>query len=558
MKVRKILTILFLTEFALSGVLGEELSFRVEQLKADPFTHIRNGNIAISIPEEKESRNETRGGAWIIGKELLERLKGHSLSFRSEVRWKDLAPQKENSPAGGKILAIAEIHDGMGRRIEYQVSPLCNGTSPQWRKYSAEFFIRPTTESLTILFGIQKSSGSMEFRNVRAETSGKPVFETIWTPPENFRCEYSERVMRMPQMRGFMSPPIATITHDDLRDMAAMGANLLRWQMNAHAPGLEDWKSSILLQLNKLEQFLPLCRELGISVISDLHPPPGNRKNSGGALGTADGADKFSDGAKFVMFDSDPHYQAYLEIWSLIARRFKNQSLYGYDLCNEPAQMSFSKRDYLRCYYECAKRIRSIDPETPILIESNEWAAPEAFSYLKPLPFRNIIYQAHMYRPGSYTHQGVGDFNDYSTRYPASRIPYPGILFGKHFDKVFLRNALIPVRQFQQKYHARILIGEFGVVRWAENGECWLDDVLSIFEEFGWDWCYHAFREWHGWSLEHSSDPKNTRPVSVTTPRKKIILNYLKKNQQRILRSGNSPKNPGSDKKKTTRKGNCL
>ena len=163
-----------------------------------------------------------------------------------------------------------------------------------------------------------------------------------------------------------------------------------------------------------------------------------------------------------------------------------------------------------------------------------------------------------MYRPGSYTHQGVGDFNDYSTRYPASRIPYPGILFGKHFDKVFLRNALIPVRQFQQKYHARILIGEFGVVRWAENGECWLDDVLSIFEEFGWDWCYHAFREWHGWSLEHSSDPKNTRPVSVTTPRKKIILNYLKKNQQRILRSGNSPKNPGSDKKKTTRKGNCL
>lgn len=532
MRLFQFAALVFLSLFSLSGVSGEVLPFRTELLKADSFTRIGQNEVTVSIPYEKESRDQTRGGTWVIAPELLERLKGRSLSFRCEVLWKDIAPKAPSSPAGGKILAVAEVRDGMGRRTEYQVSPLCNGSSPNWQNYSAEFFIRPTTESLSIQFGIQKSSGTMVFRNIRAEASGKAVFESIWNVPENFRCEYTDRVTRLPQMRGFMSPPIAAITPDDLRDMAAMGANLLRWQMNAHEPRLEDWKANILRQLDKLEKFLPLCRELGIAVIIDLHTPPGNRRNSGGTLGTADGAAKHSDGAKFVMFDSDPHYQAYLDIWRIIARRFKDSpSLYGYDLYNEPAQMSFSKRDYYRCYYDCAKAIRSIDPETPILIESNEWASPEAFSYLKPLPFRNIIYQAHMYRSGVYTHQGVGDSGDYFERYPASRISYPSTLFGKPFDKEFLRNALLPVRLFQQKYHARILIGEFGVIRWAGNGERWLDDVLSLFEEFGWDWCYHAFREWHGWSLEHSSDPKNTRPVSETTPRKQVILKYLKKNR---------------------------
>ena len=137
-------------------------------------------------------------------------------------------------------------------------------------------------------------------------------------------------------------------------------------------------------------------------------------------------------------------------------------------------------------------------------------------------------------------------------------LKYPGEISGVFVDKKVLRGAMEPIVSFQKKYGAKIFCGEFPVIRWAPGADQWLDDVLSLFEEQEWSYTYHAFREWHGWSLEHSSDPKNTRPVSVTTPRKKIILNYLKKNQQRILRSGNSPKNPGSDKKKTTRKGNCL
>lgn len=527
------LTLLLLVCAAFAARAGAPLPFRMTALQCDRYTTCHGARLTVAIPYEKESPNETRGATWRIDSALLERLKGRSIVFRGQVRWKDIVPAAAGSPAGGKIMAIAEVHDGSGSRTEYQVSPLCNGSAAEWQDYCAEFVIRPATQSLSIVFGIQKSSGTMEFRNLCAEASGKEVFETIWMPPADFRCEYTERVTTLPRQRGFMSPAIDKITPKDLRDMAAMGANLLRWQMNAPAAASpEEWSRRITAQLDRLETFLPLCQQLGMHVIIDLHTPPGGRRNSGALLGTADGAEKSADGSKFVMFDSDPHYLAYLEMWKTIARRFRNRPfIYGYDLYNEPAQMSFSKRDYFRCYYDCARAVREIDPETPILIESNEWASPEAFAYLKPLPFRNVIYQAHMYRHGSYTHQGVGDFATYLAEYPASRLSYPGTLNGTKFDKDFLRKAFSAVRRFQQQYHARILIGEFGVIRWAGNGGQWLDDTIDIMEEYGWDWCYHAFREWHGWSLEHSDNPHDNAPSAAMTSRMRVLLKYLDRNR---------------------------
>lgn len=51
-----------------------------------------------------------------------------------------------------------------------------------------------------------------------------------------------------------------------------------------------------------------------------------------------------------------------------------------------------------------------------------------------------------------------------------------------------------------------ILVGEFSVVRWApkEDAERYLADLVELFEEFGWSWCYHGLRDYHGWSLLHT------------------------------------------------------
>ena len=42
----------------------------------------------------------------------------------------------------------------------------------------------------------------------------------------------------------------------------------------------------------------------------------------------------------------------------------------------------------------------------------------------------------------------------------------------------------------------------------------YLKDCIEIFESHGWDWSYHAFREFHGWSVEHGEDRKDTSPAA--------------------------------------------
>ena len=164
--------------------------------------------------------------------------------------------------------------------------------------------------------------------------------------------------------------------------------------------------------------------------------------------------------------------------------------------------------------------MRAEDPHTPIIIESNGWDSPKTFRYLSPLTLTNIIYQAHLYSPMDFTHQRVMYRRKHTVAYPNAE---------KGWDRDFLRQELEPVREFQLKHKARIYIGEFSAVVWAPGAENYLRDAISLFEEYGWDWSYHAFREWAGWSVEHEAqDEKNIRP-SADNPRKRALLDGFRR-----------------------------
>ena len=81
-----------------------------------------------------------------------------------------------------------------------------------------------------------------------------------------------------------------------------------------------------------------------------------------------------------------------------------------------------------------------------------------------------------------------------------------------------------PVREFQQKHGARIYVGEFSAVAWAPGAEKYLEDCIALFEEYGWDWSYHAFREWKGWSVEHEGPDAEHLVPSADNPRKRVLL----------------------------------
>jgi aryl-phospho-beta-D-glucosidase BglC (GH1 family) len=305
-------------------------------------------------------------------------------------------------------------------------------------------------------------------------------------------------------------------------DMRVLGkewnANVIRWQItrNWGRPGtdrdLPEYDRWIASELDDLDKALAAAQRYGLKVVIDMHSPPGGRYEN-------------NDVAIF----HEPLYQDhFVDLWRKIARRYQgNPAVWGYDLVNEPVQHDPSPEgvsDYLGTQVRAAKAIREIDAEIPIFIEASEWDSAAGFKWLQPVDVPNVIYQVHMYVPGEFTHQGVHN--------KVTGIAYPGKIGDKQWDKKALREVLAPVREFQQAYNVHIYVGEFSAIRWAPGATEYLSDCIDLFEEYGWDWSYHAYREWDGWSVEHSSDPNDHQPTAKPTARKQLLLKWFAKNQK--------------------------
>ena len=68
-------------------------------------------------------------------------------------------------------------------------------------------------------------------------------------------------------------------------------------------------------------------------------------------------------------------------------------------------------------------------------------------------------------------------------------------------------------------------MGEFSAAAWTDGGAEWLKDVTDLFEAYGWDYTYHAFRENPIWSLEHEGDENASLKVKKDgdTDRMKVM-----------------------------------
>lgn len=321
-------------------------------------------------------------------------------------------------------------------------------------------------------------------------------------------CEYSSSVANGPRFRGVMSPARKMRT-EDFEEMARMGVTLLRYQMvrdwgKLHVNSdLNDFSAWLEKKLEHLENVvLPAADKYGFKVVVDMHAPPGGRNN----------------GKEMEMFFDAKYARAFKESWIKIAKRFSgNPCLYAYDLVNEPKQVRPVQRGmgYLELQYEVAKAIRQVDPVTPISVESNFNCNLDTFGFMEPLPLKDIIYQVHFYWPMKYTHQGIGsNKNVAGLKYPDS---------ARGWTKECLRARMSTVREFQRRFGAKIYVGEFSVCAWADGGAHYLEDCISLFEEYGWDWSYHAFRETNCWSVEHRGSSMGSLTPVPTTSRKAVL-----------------------------------
>ena len=126
-----------------------------------------------------------------------------------------------------------------------------------------------------------------------------------------------------------------------------------------------------------------------------------------------------------------------------------------------------------------------------------------------------------MYKPLAYTHQGVMWKQGELRTYPDE---------SKGWNKDYLRACLKPVRDFQLRHGAKIYAGEFSAVAWAPGADQYLRDCIDLFEEYGWDWTYHAFRESGVWNVEWEGPGRDSLgPAAADTPRKRALLEGLRR-----------------------------
>ncbi len=316
------------------------------------------------------------------------------------------------------------------------------------------------------------------------------------------------------QLRGCMLP--YDPTEDDIRTLSEWGGTIGRFQMsrnfqvidaNLDFPEYVAWLDG---RLDLLEKVLGWARKYGMKICVDLHVPPGSVR----------------DNSEMRMFSDKECLDLYVACWERIARRCApivqtlGPVIYGYDLLNEPHQ---NRHEVPWSYWDAqrlaAEAIRRIDPDTAIVMEANLSSSAPAYEYMSPLAMPNVIYELHMYIPSEYTHQGVTGGWSEPRKWPDE---------SRGWNKEMLRRKLEPVVAFSKRHHAKIFVGEFSAVAWAEGADRYLRDCIELFDEYGWDWCYHAFNEWRGWNVEYAGDSLATLKHVGDTPRKRVLLDGLK------------------------------
>lgn len=348
-----------------------------------------------------------------------------------------------------------------------------------------------------------------------------------------------------PRVRGFMVQTADGLHETTINAAAQWGANVIRLQLNPASYALKQNKTileALPAYLDIVEKEVQIAKRAGMKVILDLHELP---------IFVNGKVPSMDDYNKAGFWGNHPEIKdGMIAVWKTIAQKFAKteyeDAIWGYDIMNEPCERLAAPATWLAMVPDIIATIRSIDKKVWIVFQPGlqPWTFEKNAAQIIQKDKR-VVYSVHFYLPSGFTHQGV--FKEYKAKdmtheaaLAAFHAEYPGTVEGKNWNKAELENSLKPVIDFASQHNVPILIGEFSVITWAPVSSAvqWLKDAIDIFEKHKFSWCYHAFREWQGWSLEHPEGPEafwfshETPPAKTTveTQRAKYIKEALKLN----------------------------
>jgi hypothetical protein len=473
----------------------------------------RGGGHALLV---ERSAGSAKGSTTVQRRLPVEQMRGYMVYFSAQIKAENISAKPK--PWNG-IKFAAPIVAASGK--QFPEAKIDAGTF-DWRRATFAVRVPDDAQSMSLALGLESVTGKVWFDDVRLWV-GKPPLKK----PSQVADRPVYKGHDLPRLRGAMVSP--RIDADGLKTFAkGWNGNVIRWQVKcfnrkpADPPQFRAYDAWLHSALDQLDAALPVCEQSGLRVVVCLFNPPITRQLAGG-FAAAD-AGLFADAACQAKF---------VDVWRQIARRFRHaKAIWGYDLVNEPIEgvIDDGLADWQTLAERAARAIREIDPQRTIIVEPTCGGGPDGFRELRPINVPNVVYSFHMYKPHTFTHQGV-NHGRYRMVPP---VHYPGIVDGKFWDKAQLEATMQPAVDFQKTYNVHLYVGEFSAIRWAPDDSAYryLKDLIELFEAHGWDWSYHAFREWDGWSTEHGPDPANHARLAVPTTRHKLLREWFSQNQK--------------------------
>ncbi|WP_240230130.1 glycoside hydrolase family 5 protein [Devosia lacusdianchii] len=233
------------------------------------------------------------------------------------------------------------------------------------------------------------------------------------------------------------------------------------------------------------------------------------------------------------LWEDKAYWQQSADFWRDLAARLRdNPAVVAYNIVNEPAPergtgaaentvpgdtASFvawyaehkgTARDLPAFYEMVIAAIRSVDPDTPIMVDSGWYANAGTFSaWPTALSDDKVLYAFHMYEPYNFT-AGKNFREELGYVYPGT------VPFGEGevaWDAGTVNAFLQPVYAWAAKQGlppSRIVGAEFGCMRRNEGCAAYLTDVMANFNAHDIHWAFYSFREdeYDGFDYELGSD----------------------------------------------------
>ncbi len=328
---------------------------------------------------------------------------------------------------------------------------------------------------------------------------------------------------------GKVGPPYSDA---DLKGLADLGAN---W-INLSYPGVYTETAPYVLDKaveKDLEEWFAKAERHKLYVTLSFRTGPGRNE----AI--------FDDSEKARAIQkvwSDPKAQeAWVEMWKHVAKKFGGSPvLAGFHLMVEPngnraieppiddvgafyKKYKGKPQDWNQLAIRLIKAIREENKTVPILVGGLNYSNLEWAKALNLPKDPRLVTNVHFYEPYQYSHKEL------NMAYPASRAS--DATEGETWNKAWLKERLSEVDELKEKKKTPVSIGEFGVIRHQTGAPRYLDEVTSLFEEYGvnysvWLWessfkkiDYDQFNFRRGTKEQNHTDVKNNELVQVLKKR---------------------------------------